>query len=77
MSETRTGRIEEETKSGKGRRIDLSQTVIEALKSHRQRQQKEINHANGTYQNRDFMFASTVGTPTNSKNLYTGASSGS
>jgi integrase len=70
MSETRTGRIEEETKSGKGRRIDLSRTVIEALECHRQRQQEEINDANGTYQNRDLVFASIVGTPTNSKNLY-------
>src|SRR5215204_1982716 len=77
MSETRTGRIEEETKSGKGRRIDLSQTVIEALKSHHQRQQKEIKHANGTYQNRDLVFASTVGTPTRTLRISTtGASSG-
>jgi integrase len=70
MSETRTGRVEEETKSGKGRRIDLSRTVIEALRSHRRRQQEEINGANGAYQNQDLVFASTVGTPTNSKNLY-------
>jgi hypothetical protein len=32
MSGTRTGRIEEEAKSCKGRRIDLSPTVAEALR---------------------------------------------
>jgi integrase len=32
MSETCTGRVEEETKSGKGRRIELSHTVIDALR---------------------------------------------
>lgn len=63
MSETREGRIEEDTKSGKGRRIDLSQTVVEALETHRERMEEE-GHAS------ELMFPSTVGTPTNSKNLY-------
>jgi hypothetical protein len=29
MSEARVGRIEEETKNGKGRRIDLSEKAVE------------------------------------------------
>jgi integrase len=38
MSETRIGRIEEETKNGKGRRIELSEKALNALRSHRQQQ---------------------------------------
>jgi integrase len=56
ISETRSGRIEEQPKSGKGC-VELTRSVSEALRSHQVRQQEEI-------------FASTVGTPTNSKNLY-------
>src|SRR5829696_8435523 len=41
MSEARVGRIEEETKNGKGRRIELSEKAVEALRSHR-RQQVEV-----------------------------------
>ena len=63
MSETREGRIEGDTKSGKGRRIDLSHTAVEALGAHRERMEEE-GHAS------ELMFPSTVGTPTNSKNLY-------
>lgn len=63
MSEARGGRIEEDTKSGKGRRIDLSQTAVEALRVHRERQQQE-GHGS------ELIFPSSVGTPTNSKNLY-------
>jgi integrase len=63
MSEARERRIEEGTKNGKGRRIELSQTVVEALRSHRERQEGE-GHGS------ELIFPSTVGTPTNSKNLY-------
>ena len=42
MSEARSGRIEEQPKSGKGRRIELSESLREALRSHRERQQEEI-----------------------------------
>lgn len=41
MSEARSGRIEEGTKNGKGRRIELSQTAVEALRSHRAGQEGE------------------------------------
>ena len=67
MSETRTGRVEEETKSGKGRRIDLNKTVMEALRCHRKRQRQEMGD---DYQDQGLVFASQKGTPVNSKNLY-------
>src|SRR5918997_1696348 len=38
MSEARVGRIEEETKNGKGRRIELSEKALESLRSHRKKQ---------------------------------------
>lgn len=66
MSETRTGRVEEETKSGKGRRIELSRTGIEALMAHQERQRQEVGDG---YQDRGLVFASTKGTPVNSSNL--------
>ena len=69
MSEAREGRIEEGTKSGKGRRIELTRTVSEALRSHRERQQVEIEGV-GSWQDHGLVFPSLVGTPTNSKNLY-------
>lgn len=70
MSETRTGRVEEETKNGKGRSIELSRTAVEALRSLRTRQQQEIRAAEG-YQDQGLVFASNKGTPpVNSKNLY-------
>jgi integrase len=69
MSEARSGRIEEQPKSGKGRRIELTRTVSEALRSHQERQQEEIK-GTANYQDFGLIFASTVGTPTNSKNLY-------
>jgi integrase len=57
------GRIEEETKNGRGRRIELSQSVCEALGAHRKLMDSE-GHGS------ELMFPSSVGTPTNSKNLY-------
>jgi integrase len=69
MSEARSGRIEEQPKSGKGRRIELSESLREALRSHRERQQEEIEGSD-SYQNQGLIFASSVGTATNSKNLY-------
>jgi integrase len=71
MSETRTGRVEEQPKNGKGRRIELTRTVSEVLRTHQDRQQEELE-VEGTdgYQNQGLIFATTVGTLTNSKNLY-------
>jgi integrase len=58
MSEARVGRIEEEPKNGKGRRIELSEKALESLRSHRN-QQVDL----------EYIFPSTTGTPTNSSNL--------
>jgi integrase len=68
MSEVRDGRIEEETKSGKGRRVELSPKALEALRSHRARQNQES--AATDYQESGLIFATSKGTPVNSKNLY-------
>src|SRR5215204_1083305 len=68
MSEARDGRIEEETKSGKGRRIDLSQSVLEALRRHRTRQNEERLES-ASWKDHGLIFPSIKGTPTNSKNL--------
>jgi integrase len=69
MSESRVGRIEEDTKSSKGRRIELTRTVLEALRRHRERQLEEIEGSD-TWQDQGLIFPSSIGTPTNSKNLY-------
>jgi integrase len=70
MSETRTGRVEEETKNRKGRRIELSRTVIEALSRHRKRQNEERLRSGSKWWDQGLVFASQRGTPTNSKSLY-------
>ena len=69
MSEARTGRIEEDPKNGKGRRIELTRSVIAALRAHRERQQQEIEDSD-SWQDHGLVFPSLLGTPTNSKNLY-------
>ncbi len=69
MSEARDGRIEEETKSGKGRRVELSQKALESLKRHRKRQNEE-RLAAPDYRDSGLIFATTKGTAVNSKNLY-------
>jgi integrase len=69
MSEAREGRIEEDTKNGKGRRIELTKSVVEGLRTHRARQQQEIKDKD-SWQVHGLIFPSLVGTPTNSKNLY-------
>ena len=61
MAEARVGRIIEETKNGKGRRIELSEKTVEALSSHRRRQVG--------VKDSEYIFTSTTGTPTNSSNL--------
>ena len=69
MSEARDGRIEEETKGGEGRRIDLSQSVLEALRRHRTRQNEERLES-ASWKDHGLIFPSVKGTPTNSNNLY-------
>jgi integrase len=58
MSESRIGRIEEQPKNGKGRRIELSRTAVEALKAHRE-----------AYGGHELVFATKKGAAVNSSNL--------
>ncbi len=58
MSESGIGRIEEQPKNGKGRRIELSRTAVEALRAHRE-----------TYGGHELVFATEKGTAVNSSNL--------
>ena len=59
QSESRAGRIEEGTKSGKDRVIRLSQSHTDALRAHRE-------SVNGS----ELVFTTTTSTAINSKNLY-------
>jgi integrase len=61
MSEARVGKIAEETKNGIGRRIELSERALEALRSHRL-QQVGLGDS-------ECILPSTTGTPTNESNL--------
>jgi integrase len=69
LSETRTGRIFEPPKNGKGRNIRLTSDAIEALRSHLQRQLEEIERSGELYQDQGLVFPARAGTPMNAKNL--------
>ena len=58
QSESRVGRIEEKPKNGRGRRIELSQSVCEVLRIHCE-----------THGGRELVFTTEKGTPINSSNL--------
>ena len=64
MSETRMGCMEEETKSGKGRRMDLSAKDVKSLKAHHERQRYEAETTRG-YEDHGLVFPSVKGTATN------------
>ena len=55
LSETRTGHKFELTKNGKGRSVKLSQGAVEALKSHRARQNEERLKAGSLWQDHDLV----------------------
>ena len=70
MSDTREeGTVEESTKSGKGRRIEISQTAVNALKSRRKNQVEEQLTAGPKWHDSGLIFATTVGTPITGTNL--------
>lgn len=69
LSESREGRIEESTKSGKGRRVQLSQTAVEALRSRRKEQMEEQLKAGPAWRDNGLIFATTIGTPITGTNL--------
>lgn len=68
QSESGVGRIEERPKNGKGRRIELSQSVCEVLRRHRKAQIEERLGAR-SYDDYGLVFATERGTPVNSSNL--------
>lgn len=70
QSESGVGRIEERPKNGKGRRIELSQSVCEVLRGHRKAQIEERREAR-SYDDYGLVFATERGTPVNSSNLTT------
>ncbi len=69
LSETRTGHKFELPKNGKGRSIKLSQGAVEALKSHRARQNEERLKAGFLWQDHDLVFPTTIGTTMSGTNL--------
>jgi integrase len=69
LSEPKGGYIFEAPKSGKGRSIRCSQRAIEALRSHRTRQNEERFRAGSHWQDNGLVFPSGVGTPLLGGNL--------
>src|SRR5215203_2076582 len=69
LSETRTGHKFELPKNGKGRSVKLSQGAVEALKSHRARQNEERLKAGSLWQDYDLVFPTTIGTTMRRTNL--------
>ena len=69
LSETRTGHKFELPKNGKGRSVKLSQGAVEALKSHRARQNGERPKAGSLWQDHDLVFPTTIGTTMSGTNL--------
>jgi integrase len=69
LSETRTGHKFELPKNSKGRSGKLSQGAIEALKSHRARQNEERLKTGTMWQDNDLVFPTTIGTTMSGTNL--------
>ena len=60
--------IEPKTKAGR-RTIKLWENMLQALRKHQERQQVEKELAGERWQDHDFIFPSTVGTPSNPSNM--------
>lgn len=69
LSETRTGHKFELPKNGKGRSIKLSRRAVEALRSHRRRQNEERLRVGSLWQDNDLVFPTTTGTTMRATNL--------
>jgi integrase len=69
LSQTRTGHKFEKPKNGKGRSVKLSQTALEALRSHRARQNEERLKAGSLWQDNALVFPTTTGTTMSGTNL--------
>ena len=63
LSLTRDGHVFEQPKNGKGRSIDLTQSAADALRSHLQRQLKEIEALGDEYQDQGLIFPGEKGQP--------------
>src|SRR5215212_11563702 len=63
LSLTRDGHVMEQPKTGKGRSIDLTQSAADALRSHLQRQLKEIEALGDEYQDEGLIFPGAHGQP--------------
>jgi integrase len=64
-----SGMISGPTKNKKRRTIRLGEVAIKALKTHRERQVKEVATVKSLWRDPDLVFASTIGTPLDSSNL--------
>src|SRR5919112_601966 len=63
LSLTRDGHVMEQPKNSKGRSIDLTQSAADALRSHLQRQLKEIEALGDEYQDQRLIFPGEKGQP--------------
>jgi integrase len=63
LSLTRDGHVMEQPKNGKGRSIDLTQSAADALRSHLQRQLKEIEALGDECQDEGLIFPGAHGQP--------------
>ena len=69
LSEARSGRFFEAPKNGKGRSIRLTKQTVEALRSHRKRQNEQRLGLGTLWQDKGLVFPAQAGTPMNAKNL--------
>ncbi len=69
LSETRSGRIFEAPKSGRGRQARLTRKATEALRAHRRAQLEERMKLAGLWQDQGLVFPSQVGTALSARNL--------
>jgi integrase len=69
LSRARSGPLFEAPKSGKGRRIRLSEKAIQSLRAHRKRQLEERMEKAGLWEDQGLVFPSEVGTPLSPRNL--------
>jgi integrase len=63
LSLTRDGHLFEQPKNGNGRSIELTQLAADALRSHLQRQLKEIEALGDEYQDQGLIFTGEKGQP--------------
>jgi integrase len=70
LSEARSGRFFEAPKNGKGRSIRLTKQAVEALRSHRKRQNEDRLRLGALWEYNGLVFPNRLGKPMNANNLY-------